>query len=135
MSRAWLLFVVLAGTLALLTGCDGGTSGDYPEINVRWRRETPPQRSEYSVVIFSRQTGGGWRDCLSVSGTHLEVAYEAGRPPAKPRFVLSTNTKVVVEVSPEIQTKQGVNARNLGLSVISRGDSEVQELPEGSESP
>ena len=124
--------LVLTSALMFLTGCDGGEAGDYPHINVKWRRETPPRRSEYSTVVFSRQVDGTWRDCFSVSGTHLDVSFEAGTSPDNPKFVLSTAAdRVVLEVLPETKTKQGIAARNLGLTIASRGSSEVQELPEG----
>jgi len=47
------------------------------------------------------------------------VSFEAGRVPDKPKFVMSTAAESFVdEVLPETKTKQGITARNLGLSLV-----------------
>ncbi|MES2594717.1 MAG: hypothetical protein V4662_05255 [Verrucomicrobiota bacterium] len=119
-------------TLLLLSQCNGGNKGDHPDINVRWSREYPLRRSEYSTITFSRKVGEQWVECLAVAGTHLEISYTHSAGHSSPVFILTTvSTRVVLAVDPATEASPGKRARNLGLHLLERRGGIVHELKEG----
>lgn len=108
--------------------------GEYLDINVRWRREYPPTRSEYSVITFSRNHSGIWKDCLAVEDTNLEIIFQRNTDPIPPTFILSTSgSRVVVGVTSVTEVTPSKTAQNLGLMIMERRGGIVHELKEGAE--
>ena len=123
--------VLTAGMAFALTACDGGMGDDYSADNVRWRREIPPRRSEYSIITFSRQFQGGWIDCLVIEDTNLSLSVARGGDKALKFDVSTPASRVQVDVTQALTDASGTTSRNLGLVITERVGGIVHELSAG----
>jgi len=132
MNTLWTVARMLtAGMAFALTACDGGMGADYPADNVRWRREIPPGRSEFSIITFSRQFQRGWIDCLVIEDTNLSVSAARGGDKDLKFDVSTPASRVHVVVTQALTDSSGTTSRNLGLVITERVGGIVYELPAG----
>jgi RNA polymerase subunit RPABC4/transcription elongation factor Spt4 len=123
--------VLTAGTVFALTACDGGMGDDYAADNVRWCREIPPSRSEYSSITFSRQFQESWIDCIVIEDTNLSISAARGSDNALKFDVSTPASRVHVDVTRALTGASGTTSRNLGLVITERVGGIVHELPAG----
>jgi len=99
--------------------------------NVRWRRDIPPRRSDFSIVTFSRQFQGPWIDCLVIEAPHLSVYSTRGNDKVLMFITTTAASHVRVEVTPRLTGETGITSKNLGLVISERVGGIVNELPTG----
>lgn len=115
--KRWMIFLLMV----LLSGCSERTVNEFSNLNLRWRREYPPTRAEYSTIVFSRKVRGAWVDAVSISGTHLEIDFKSEYRAWLNVFVLTTkSSRIVLRADEHAESASGELLKNLGIQVLER---------------